>query len=515
MRPPTQLFALPAALLLLIASSPARASTKELQWPYNLPPHVKYYPEHEALVRRDVEIRQRLQQQPAAGVRKMSDDPGEMFFLDYWLFAPSPDGHVNYTERCDKAAGQASQLRPQHANESSLVSFGQPFPLHLDHRISDSSILPRHLRFPLFERSILDSRGFQCPNGTAACTALNPNVCCAIGETCQTVQDTGTGLGTVGCCPDGETCTGSLSTCPSGYTSCPSNPGGGCCIPGYACYDVGCVLTATIFVTPAVTATSSSTLPPSTSTTAISTSLTHVVPPVTYTPSSVDSTISPSSVSTSATTTTKTTSSTSTTTQITCVSGFQSCAASLGGGCCSNNMVCGPGKTCLPRSSTISVVAPYRPTSVLTTTTSTTHSSISGAGCPTGYYACSAYYPGGCCQIGRDCSSTSCPASASTTLFNSHSLTIVAPTGSSISLNPAGTSGTFASGWYSCAATNGGGWCPSGYACGAMCTATASGGQGNVVGKGEPSRAVKMCVTKDLWFVWMGIFVMVIHVAFR
>jgi hypothetical protein len=33
---------------------------------------------------------------------------------------------------------------------------------------------------------------FQCPHGTAACTLLNPNVCCPVGETCQTLQDPGT-----------------------------------------------------------------------------------------------------------------------------------------------------------------------------------------------------------------------------------------------------------------------------------------------------------------------------------
>ena len=507
---PLQLFALPAGLLLLIAAPPAPASAKELLWASNIPPHVKYYPEDEALVRRDIEIRQRLQQQPASGVRKMSDDPGEMFFLDYWSFAPTQDRHKNNTATCDKPARQDEQFRPQHANDSLLVSFEQPFPLHSDRKTSDSSSITRHLRFPLFERSVLNSRGYQCPNGTAACTSLNPNVCCAIGETCQTVQDEYNGLGTVGCCPDGETCAGSLSTCPSGYTSCPSNPGGGCCIPGYACYEAGCVLvsTATVYVAPTVTATSTPTVPPSPTTP-------FIVPGVTSTPSSIATTISPSYISTSTTTTVQTSSSTSTTTQITCPAGLQSCAASLGGGCCSSNMVCGPGRTCLPQSSTISVVAPYRPTSVVTTTTSTTHSSIPGAGCPTGYYACSAYYPGGCCQIGRDCASTSCPASASTSLFNSRSLTIVAPTGSGVSLNPLRITGSCADGWISCAATIGGGCCPSGYGCGALCTATASGGQGNVVGKTAPSSAIKMFVRKGLWFAWIGTWTMVLFTTFR
>jgi progranulin len=477
-----RLFALPAGLLLLIATSPTRVSAHELEWPYNLPPHVKYYPEDEALVRRNVEIQQKLLHQPATGVRKMSDDPGEMFFLDYWSFAPSVDEHGNSTDSCDKAAPQINRLRTPYANDSLTISFGPPFPLHSDKETSHSSVIPRNLLFPLFKRSLLDKQGFQCPNGTAACIALNPNVCCAFGETCQTVQDSYTGLGSVGCCPSGETCGGSLSTCPSGYTSCPSNPGGGCCIPGYSCYDVGCVLrsTATVYVVPTVTSTS----------------------------------IPASSPSTSSTTITKTTSSVHST--ATCTSGAQRCPPLLGGGCCPSNMICGS-STCLPSSSTASgsLIAPYRPTSVDTTTTTTTHSLIPGAGCPTGYYACNAFYPGRCCQIGRDCSYTSCPTSASTTLVNSNSLTIIAPSGSGITGNLAGVTGTCASGWYNCANTGGGGCCPSGYECGTSCTATASGGQGNVMSKTAPSSAMKVYVWQDLWFAWIGILALMFYPTFR
>jgi hypothetical protein len=496
MQPRMRLFALPASLLLLIATSPTRVPAHELPWPYNLPPHVKYYPEDEAVVRRNVEIQQKLQHQPAAGVRKMSDDPGEMFFLDYWSFAPSVDEHDSSTVSGNKTAAQIDRCRPLHTNDSLAISFEPPFPLHSDNDVTHSPVMPRNLRAPLFERSYLDRRGFQCPNGTAACTALNPNVCCALGETCQTVQNSGTGLGSVGCCPDGETCGGSLSACPSGYTSCPYNPGGGCCIPGYSCYDVGCVLssTATVYVAPTATSTSKPPASPSTSSTALTT------------PSSVATTILPTS-----TPVTHTTSRPSTAHSATCSYGFQSCPPLLGGGCCSSNMECGS-KTCLPRSSTGtgSLVVPYRPTYV-DTTTRTVHSSIPGAGCPTGYYACDAFYPGRCCQIGRDCSLTSCPASASTLLVNSNSLTIIAPTGSGITANLAGATGTCAYGWYTCANTGGGGCCPSGYQCGTSCTATASGGHGNVVGKTAPSSAMKV---QDFWYTWIGILATMFYLIF-
>lgn len=39
-----------------------------------------------------------------------------------------------------------------------------------------------------------------------------------------------------------------------------------------------------------------------------------------------------------------------------------------------------------------------------------------------------------------------------------------------------GGGGSCAQGWYSCPANNGGGCCPSGYVCGASCTASVSGG---------------------------------------
>jgi hypothetical protein len=117
--------------------------------------------------------------------------------------------------------------------------------------------------------------------------------------------------------------------------------------------------------------------------------------------------------------------------------------------------------------STDSLVPPARPTSLSTTTHATT-SRVDV--CPTGFYACSAVYHGGCCQTGRDCDTTSCPTTSSTT-FTSDGKTIVIPvtTGSS-----SGSKGRCAKGWFSCADTVGGGCCPSGYACGQSCTATAA-----------------------------------------
>lgn len=116
---------------------------------------------------------------------------------------------------------------------------------------------------------------------------------------------------------------------------------------------------------------------------------------------------------------------------------------------------------------TDSLVPPARPTSLSTATHATT-SRVDV--CPTGFYACSAVYHGGCCQTGRDCDTTSCPTTSSTT-FVSNGETIVIPVTTG---GGSGTTGRCAQGWFSCADTAGGGCCPSGFACGQSCTATAA-----------------------------------------
>lgn len=99
--------------------------------------------------------------------------------------------------------------------------------------------------------------------------------------------------------------------------------------------------------------------------------------------------------------------------------------------------------------------------------------------------------------MGRDCSLTSCPPSASITLVNTNGIVIIAPTGTEAK----SSSGSCAQGWASCAASAGGGCCPSGYACGQICSATAAGlsattaNQGNVTA----SRASRMFSESMNW----------------
>lgn len=106
---------------------------------------------------------------------------------------------------------------------------------------------------------------------------------------------------------------------------------------------------------------------------------------------------------------------------------------------------------------------PARPTNLSTVTSATRGDDV----CPTGFYACSAVYHGGCCRTGRDCDTTSCPTISSTTVV-SDGVTIVAPAATTTEH----TSGNrCAHGWFHCADTVGGGCCPMGFACGSSCTA--------------------------------------------
>lgn len=103
----------------------------------------------------------------------------------------------------------------------------------------------------------------------------------------------------------------------------------------------------------------------------------------------------------------------------------------------------------------------------------------SPSGCPTGFYACVASAGGGCCQTGRDCQTTSCPAPPSSTTIISDGLTVAVPA----SAVPASTTGSCATGWFLCGKDAGArpGCCPSGYGCGtASCSLVASGATASV-----------------------------------
>ena len=191
-----------------------------------------------------------LSSQRPIGVRKMSDDEGEMFFPEYWSFSSSQTEEAPFEKRTRSEAnryirrGILGHCAPSHEldNLTLQVALEHPFALHDTSRPKDLglSILPHlvELFAPVSKR--LSKRGFQCVDQTTPCTSINrPDSCCATGTTCQLIPDTGSG--DVGCCPEGGgSCSDQVSGCGDGYESCPGAEGGGCCIPGYSCAGVGC-----------------------------------------------------------------------------------------------------------------------------------------------------------------------------------------------------------------------------------------------------------------------------------
>ncbi|KAF2872397.1 hypothetical protein BDV95DRAFT_383006 [Massariosphaeria phaeospora] len=435
---PSSLLALPATVIAFLYAAPIAA---EPPWPHNLPRHLKYFPEDEVHVKRGLNVQERLQKEKPIGVKKMGLDEGEMFFLDDWIFASDSEKKgLDSNELANITEQAISPLRPH----------------------SDKALLESILRFRV--RDALLKRDFRCPEGTNDCSSIGArDSCCGTSETCISIEDTG--YGSVGCCPQGRACAGAIRCDEArGYTSCPDSPNGGCCLPGYTCQDTGCVVagTSVTFVQP-----STSAEPPRPTSTAV------VIVPTTPTPSPTPSP----------------------TTSYTCSTGWFSCPASLGGGCCQEGLECATGATCTGGDSTsqssVAPSAPVRPTSNTPEQPATSDSLPSL--CPTGFYVCSAYYPSGCCRVGSDCQTTgSCIPTASQTIVNSNGVTIAAPTGAGLATPAPPQGGSCPSNWYSCAANLGGNCCPNGFSCGEQCTATSG---TEVSGKVAPSTATFVSAT--------------------
>ncbi|TGO88529.1 hypothetical protein BPOR_0157g00110 [Botrytis porri] len=344
------------------------------------------------------------------GILKMSEDGGEKFYNGYWRFGDedlqmSVDGRDKYLRERDLKE-EARSL----ANSSIPISFRTPFALHTeDHSgFLDYEKIRARRKDSTAALALLEKRDFKCPTGTSNCSSIGyPNSCCATDETCFQITDTG--LGPVGCCPSGGNCGGTITNCASPNTPCADDVGGGCCIPNYVCASIGCVINPSLVVV--VTTTKTFTAVSSTPMTTIQ------ITTITSTKSSsVSSTVSQTSTPISTTT-------------------------------------------------SASGVVPIRPTGDSSTTTTTTSSTIAQDTCPTGFYACSAHYQGGCCRTGRNCDTTSCPATSSTTIVSS-GITVAVPVGSAATITSA--SGACATGWTSCATSLGGDCCPSGWACGTV-----------------------------------------------
>ncbi|CCF46856.1 hypothetical protein CH063_00083 [Colletotrichum higginsianum] len=317
-----------------------------------------------------------------------------------------------------------------------------------------------HLRRAAEVLHILESRQ-SCPTNMNSCENIgSPNKCCMSNEACVRVQDER--VGNVACCPKGASCSGAVGACPSGTTSCDAELSGGCCIPGYVCQGVGCVprpppapstaptQTATngggggggsggsggttVRETVTTTTVSTTTLADGRTTTVLVTIIVTVNPGTATTRRSTTTTEPPVETPTTA-------------------------------------------SDIPPTSSASDAVPPFRPTSA--NSGEGDIPPITSAYCPTGFYACLARAGGGCCQTGRDCATTSCPPTPSTTIV-SNGVTVVVPV--SDVPEPQATE-TCASGWFLCGEDGGPipGCCPSGYQCGtASCSSVSPSETGEI-----------------------------------
>ncbi|KAL2071274.1 hypothetical protein VTL71DRAFT_12509 [Oculimacula yallundae] len=475
----TSFLSLPTSILLLIATHTTAHTTEDTQspsadqWPYNLPPHVKFWPEDPPSRRRDLEAIEehvRLGRKPV-GVMKMSADEGEKFYMEYWQF----EGEIGQKDLFDSQSqveNAARSLRRDileggerlSGNESTVVRFRPPFMLHTESAAIDQELKARGEVNAVGALAMLMKRDFTCPIGTSSCSGIGfPGSCCTANEVCFQITDTG--LGQVGCCPAGASCGGVITTCDAPNTACSAALGGGCCIPNYSCVEGGCALTPALVVTTVITRTFTVT---ASSTTRTSTAVSTVT-----------------STSTSATA---------------CPLNVKSCPASLGGGCCPTDRVCAL-SSCAPSSSSSSTSTPISSTLTTTTTatgvapvrptintSSSSPSAPTPTSCPTGFYACQAFYEGGCCRTGRNCEKTSCPPTSSTTIISS-GVTVVVPVGSAAAV--ATPTGTCANGWSTCAASVGGNCCPGGWECGTASCSSVGPEATRVEQKASPGMGVR------------------------
>lgn len=195
-------------------------------------------------------------------IRKMPADRGAKFHHEYCAFGDDTtlvpaSGRPLAAAIAARSLHDADDARRLWANASAELSLRPPFALLAEPEFP-GEVEAEHdekksmgLAWSLFRRAasalaLLEKRQWACPSGTTSCSSIGyPNSCCGRDETCVEVPDTG--LGPVGCCPEGASCSGDISDCADGSTACESDIGGGCCIPGFVCMGVGCTSDFTSF----------------------------------------------------------------------------------------------------------------------------------------------------------------------------------------------------------------------------------------------------------------------------
>jgi len=223
---------LPTSLLLLIVSFPSPSPALEVPWPRQRG-ILDHFAKRNRPVRRDIDLPSPAAIQQPIGVRKMSEDEGEMFFPEYWNFGtPDDDASKHALDKRKPFLRDINLQSPDWMNGTLPSPLQAPFTLHDTQPPNFLTTFSHVLHSP---RAIfsLSKRDAQCPNNTVACSGINqPNSCCPAGDTCQPLT---IGSANVGCCAAGQSCSQQVAPCQDNYVSCPGSSGGGCCLPGYAC----------------------------------------------------------------------------------------------------------------------------------------------------------------------------------------------------------------------------------------------------------------------------------------
>ncbi|KAJ5587812.1 uncharacterized protein N7459_003577 [Penicillium hispanicum] len=128
----------------------------------------------EDALRRNAEVASRLAVASARGVRKMSADEGEKFFLDYWQFGDDPQGGLSERDAGDvNSTSTSANEVPESSDLGSTVYEHSPaelfsprsFPYHPSF---DANTTNLEGGFKARWRSLLESRDFKCPTETLA-----------------------------------------------------------------------------------------------------------------------------------------------------------------------------------------------------------------------------------------------------------------------------------------------------------------------------------------------------------
>lgn len=385
MRDLATLLLLPATLSTIVCESIVRAH--ETSWPQVQPGTLGLSLEQEAFVQREREALEKLIRQAPIGVKKMSGDEGEKFFLQYWEFGE-----------------MATQNGFQQHEELGNASISFPLLPGIVPHSADKG-----LGIALLGRSLF-ARDFKCPKNTHSCSnSINANICCHADQTCVSTSDG------PGCCPDGETCGGSVGNCPAGQTSCNN----GCCIAGAVCKGAGCVIYGTQTVTTTLKTVTKTSGAKSTTVTGNGKTVTVFQPTLrvstetitlnpsgqtktkTVTVSSKQHKTTTTKVSPSAPVLPTSVSARTRTTNSNCIPGYYMCSAHFLGGCCKVGRDCDT-THCPPTGTTIT--AGNGVTVIESEATRTL------GVCTSGLYSCPASVQGGCCPNGYRCGLESCSA---------------------------------------------------------------------------------------------------------